>query len=57
MADLLFNNLAGFCGECVEVNRDFAQIMSATAIRFEDAVETLLELDSEFDEKSCPLQA
>lgn len=38
-----------------EVNREFKQNVSATAISLKDAAEKPLELDSEFDEKRSPL--
>ena len=47
----VFEKLAKVCRECVEVNKKLEQNVSALAIIFKDAAETLPELDGEVDEK------
>ena len=54
-AGLLFEKLAGFCRECVEVNEELEHKVRAVTISFKDAAESPLELDSEIDEKGLPL--
>ena len=54
-AGLLFEKLAGFLRECVEVDEGLEQSVRAVTINFEDAAESPLELDSEIDEKGLPL--
>ena len=48
-AGLLFEKLARFCRECLEVNEQIEQNARAVTISFKDAAESPLELDSEID--------
>ena len=55
-ADMLFEKIARFCRESVEVEEELEQNVRAVTISFKEAAESPLELDSEIEEKRLPLE-